>query len=70
MNEAGGGAACQHCGKAQAECGWSFWLHFDALPPRWQRKLTARHAPKLVTLLQTLWPGAEVEFDSEKAPSI
>jgi len=63
-----GGKRCQYCGKTREEAGWSFYLHYDELPPKMQRVVTRRHAPKIVTLLRTKWPGSLIQWDREDAP--
>jgi len=60
MNE--GGEVCQYCAKTRQECGWSIWLRYDELTPGWQRTATARHAPRVMSLLQTKWPNATFEL--------
>ncbi|GBG24018.1 Hypothetical Protein FCC1311_002362 [Hondaea fermentalgiana] len=68
QNEAGT-TVCQSCGQTRADAGYSLWLHFDELPLEWQRKMNRRHAPKLVSLLQTKWPDCTVECNEGKMPS-
>eukprot|EP01125_Pyxidicula_operculata_P020870 TRINITY_DN7842_c0_g1_i1.p1 TRINITY_DN7842_c0_g1~~TRINITY_DN7842_c0_g1_i1.p1 ORF type:complete len:505 (+),score=106.33 TRINITY_DN7842_c0_g1_i1:38-1552(+) len=63
-----GGDKCQHCNKSKQDAGWSFWLHYNELPPKWQRSVTRRHAPKIISLLRTKWPTCEV--GSDDLPSV
>eukprot|EP00947_MAST-08B_sp_MAST-8B-sp1_P002785 g2785.t1 len=70
QNDAGA-ESCVHCGKARADCGWSLWMDFSELPGGYQHSVTQRHAPKIITLLQTKWPGAKVDVgDLDNAPSV
>jgi hypothetical protein len=68
QNAAGVGA-CEHCGKAQADAGWSLWLSFQDLPKEWQARMTRRHAPKVLALLQTKWPGCTLELEHSSTAS-
>jgi hypothetical protein len=63
---------CSNCAKPPAEAGFSLWLTFDQLPPDWQAKMTRRHSPKIVALLQTRWPGCKVEplVEGQKLPAV
>lgn len=63
QNEAGA-KVCQHCSRKIQDCGFSIWLSYDALPSGWKASVTARHAPKIITLLQSKWPGAQVRVVS------
>lgn len=56
-----GAAVCRHCDRPRTECGWTITMPYSALPGSWQRAMDRRHAPKAITLLQTKWPGAEIE---------
>jgi hypothetical protein len=66
---AAGAPACGHCGKAQAEAGWSLWLAFRDLPKEWQARMTRRHAPKVLAVLQTKWPGCALQLESSSTAS-
>jgi len=69
-----GGDRCKFCGKTRDVAGWSFFLPYDKLPPKFQHVVTRRHAPKVVTLLRTKWPQAKVQWEGEgsskDAPSV
>mmetsp|Transcript_19232 Transcript_19232/g.44986 ORF Transcript_19232/g.44986 Transcript_19232/m.44986 type:complete len:99 (+) Transcript_19232:1-297(+) len=65
-----GATHCRHCDCARAECGWSIWLNYDQLPRSWQRSVTAQHAPKVLSLLGTKWPGCSVTYDARGPPSV
>lgn len=70
QNDGGSGAAgsrCRHCDKPRKECGWSIFMAYADLPSSWQRAMDRRHAPKIITLLRTKWPGANVEIHGGKA---
>ena len=62
--------ACGGCGTALDDAGWTFWLAHDALPPKQRRLVARRFAPKIVTVLRTKWPDAELGFDGGGAPSV
>lgn len=68
MNEPGA-ANCTHCGKAQAEAGWSLWVAYTELPAGWQRSMARRHGPKITTLIRTKWRKADAVWEG-KPPSI
>lgn len=74
MNDATGASdplaeKCPNCGTARSEAGWSLWFHYDELPPKIQQRVTRRHAPKIVPLLRTKWPGAHISFPGEESAS-
>jgi len=54
--------SCQHCSRKIEECGWSLWLPYSKLPAKWQVAMTKRHGPKLISLIQSKWPGASVKL--------
>ena len=61
---------CGHCGRKQSDSGWSIWMPFGELPPKQQRQVTRRYAPKIISVLRTKWPEATVTFDAEPPPSV
>lgn len=61
VNEAGS-EECRHCSKRREECGWTIWLAFEELPDAQKRQCARVHAPKILSLIQTKWPGAQVEY--------
>eukprot|EP00944_MAST-04C_sp_MAST-4C-sp1_P002621 g2621.t1 len=62
---------CQHCQRKREECGWSIWLSYDELPRSWQRSCDRQYQEKIVTLLETKFPGLDVSFpDGEDAPKV
>lgn len=67
-----GAETCATCGQRPQDGGFSIWLPFEDLPPRQQRAVTLRHAPRIVSLLQTKWKGADVTWDggAEDAPAV
>eukprot|EP00658_Telonema_sp_P-2_P032721 TRINITY_DN24155_c0_g1_i1.p1 TRINITY_DN24155_c0_g1~~TRINITY_DN24155_c0_g1_i1.p1 ORF type:complete len:506 (+),score=93.11 TRINITY_DN24155_c0_g1_i1:185-1702(+) len=67
---AAGAMVCEHCNKPQAEAGWSLWVGYDELPPGKQAGVTAQHAPKIISLLATKWPGCSLDFHGEPHPSV
>lgn len=72
QNDAGS-VVCRHCDKPIKEAGWSQWMSYDELTPGWQSTVTARHAPKVISLLRTKWPACELTFGEkgdEPAPSV
>ena len=65
------GEKCQHCGKSASEIGWSIWMPFADLTPRWQYAMTKRYQPKFVTLIGTKWPRCTCTFEAgKKGPSV
>jgi len=60
--------ACVHCGKWREDAGFSIWLSYSELPPNIQSLVSKRYAPKVLNLLRTKWPHAQVEYCSE--PSV
>ena len=70
MNEAGA-PTCGTCGQRPQDAGFSFWMAYDQLPAAQQRSVTVQHAPRIVSVLQTKWPGAEITWDGDlsDAPS-
>eukprot|EP00949_MAST-11_sp_MAST-11-sp1_P004409 g4409.t1 len=65
------GENCQHCGKSASEVGWSIWMPFADLTPRWQYAMTKRYQPKFVTLIGTKWPRCTCTFEAgKKGPSV
>ena len=62
---------CQHCQRKREECGWSIWLSYNELPRNWQRSCDRQYQEKIVTLLETKFPGLDVYFpDGEDAPKV
>jgi len=66
------GEKCRFCGKKREEAGWSFYLAYDKLPPKMQRLVNRRHAPKIITLMHSKWPNAQISWgdNQEDAPSV
>lgn len=66
-----GNLVCKFCGKAQLDAGWSLWLPYDQLPPGKKASVTAQHAPKIHTLLNTKWClDGEPSFDGDGPPGV
>ena len=65
---------CQYCSRKIEDCGWSLWLPYARLPAKWQSAMTKRHGPKLISLIQSKWPGSRVKLigvdDKTDFPSI
>ena len=65
---------CQYCSRKIEDCGWSLWLPYARLPAKWQSAMTKRHGPKLISLIQSKWPGSRVKLigvdDETDFPSI
>ena len=59
---------CQHCNKKKEDCGWSIWLSYNELPHNWQRSCDRQYQEKIITLLNTKWPGVEVNFSNIENP--
>ena len=62
---------CQHCNKKKEDCGWSIWMPYSDLPKNWQRSCDRQYQEKIITLLNTKWPGVEVKFsDNDNPPKV
>ena len=59
---------CQHCNKKKEDCGWSIWMPYSDLPKNWQRSCDRQYQEKIITLLNTKWPGVEVKFSNNDNP--
>lgn len=59
---------CPKCQKSRKDCGWSLWMPFSALPPKFQAVIMDRHAKKIETILWTKWPNAEITALDGKLP--
>eukprot|EP00391_Amoebophrya_sp_Ameob2_P012829 CAMPEP_0178996772 /NCGR_PEP_ID=MMETSP0795-20121207/8557_1 /TAXON_ID=88552 /ORGANISM="Amoebophrya sp., Strain Ameob2" /LENGTH=623 /DNA_ID=CAMNT_0020689205 /DNA_START=74 /DNA_END=1946 /DNA_ORIENTATION=- len=54
-------ARCRHCGDLISVCGWTLWLGFAELPGRWRRRVRLRYGPKIMRVLETKWPDADLQ---------
>lgn len=64
-NPAPASRTCKFCGKSQAEAGWTLWRRFAEMPPSLQRRIDRTSGPKILSVLGTRWPDAEIFlFDS------
>ena len=62
------GPKCENCGRTQEEAGWSIYMHHDALPPHAQRMAVRRFGPKILRVIQTKFPGAQVQYGKGEQP--
>jgi len=51
---------CSACGRSKEDAQWSLHFKYSDLPPEWRKKMDRRHAPKVVSILQTKWPDCVV----------
>eukprot|EP00038_Savillea_parva_P012760 m.206776 g.206776 ORF g.206776 m.206776 type:complete len:532 (+) comp23479_c0_seq1:99-1694(+) len=58
-NEAGR-TTCAHCNLPQAEAGWTIWRTYDELPAAARRRIDHNFGPKVLAVLRTRWPDAEL----------
>lgn len=67
---AAGSDACKFCGAARAG-NHTIWRRFDDLPPAARRRVDRASGPKLLSILRTRWPDAEllVEEDAGFVPA-
>ena len=65
-----GSDACKFCGAARAG-NHTIWRRFDDLPPAARRRVDRASGPKLLSILRTRWPDAEllVEEDAGFVPA-
>ena len=67
MNEAGR-ESCVHCRRRREDCGWTLWMSYEDLPRAQKGVCSRMYSPKIVNLIRTKWPGAEVEFGDVTNP--
>ena len=53
---------CSFCGKPLKEAGWTLWMPYGDLPPAIQRMADRMFAPKILNVLRTRWPDANVKL--------
>uniref|UniRef100_A0A7S1TWT1 Deubiquitinating enzyme MINDY-3/4 conserved domain-containing protein n=1 Tax=Phaeomonas parva TaxID=124430 RepID=A0A7S1TWT1_9STRA len=61
LNEAGT-EVCSTCGQAPSLGGFSIWVPYSELPRGQQGIVSRRHAPKIISILHTKWPGATMQW--------
>ena len=44
----------------QADAGWTIWRSYDELPEPLRRRVDRAHGPKILSVLRTAWPEADV----------
>ena len=59
---------CVHCGKKLEEAGWSLWFKYEDLPRYVQLRVDRMFAPKILNVLRTRWPDANVLVGESKSP--
>lgn len=61
-NPAPSTAICKFCGQDRANVGWTIWKKYDELPAGVQRRIDRTNGPKILCILRTRWPEAELSL--------
>eukprot|EP00927_Polykrikos_kofoidii_P049741 TRINITY_DN43761_c0_g1_i1.p1 TRINITY_DN43761_c0_g1~~TRINITY_DN43761_c0_g1_i1.p1 ORF type:complete len:563 (-),score=108.59 TRINITY_DN43761_c0_g1_i1:108-1727(-) len=61
-NGAPAGKNCRFCGLAQTDAGWTIWRAYNDLPTSTQKRIDRVSGPKILTVLRTRWPDAEMSL--------
>lgn len=64
------GPTCENCGRTQEEAGWSIHLHHDDLPAYVQAMAVRRFGPKILRVLRTKFPRAQVDYGKQPPPAV
>ena len=65
------GPNCENCGRTQDDAGWSIHLHHDELPPYVQDMVVRQFGPKILRVIRSKFPGAEVDYgEGQEPPSV
>jgi hypothetical protein len=67
MNEAGA-KVCEHCGLDIERAGWSLYMRYKALPKYIRHRIQKSYGAKILNILKTRWPDAEVQYEDEDHP--
>jgi len=60
-----GTTTCKHCGRLQSDVGWTIWRQYSQLPKKIQRRIDRAFGPKILSVVRTRWPEAELAvFDA------
>ena len=59
-NPAGAGSVCKFCGQAPIDAGWTVWKPYAELPPSVQQRIDRANGPKVLSVIRTRWPDAQV----------
>lgn len=61
-NGAPASTTCKFCSLPQGTAGWTIWRKYEELPPALQRRIDRTSGPKILTVLRTRWPEAELSL--------
>lgn len=51
---------CRHCGKKAVDAGWTIWRTYADLPLPTRARIDRAFGPKVLAVLRTRWPGADL----------
>jgi len=61
-NSAPASRTCKFCGMDVEKSGWTIWKRYDELPVSLQRRVDRTSGPKILAVLRTRWPDAELSL--------
>lgn len=53
---------CKFCGMEREKAGWTIWRRYDELPAQVQRRIDRTNGPKILSVLRTRWPEADISL--------